>query len=351
MRKGKRRVRPLRVLVLVLAMALVLSLAGMTVAYVYPLITGASPPPEDTQAASSQTGGSASSTSPPVTTAPATAPTTAATTQPTTRSPLNPAFSPSSLESEIVLLVRASDGEALIDQGGGETIYPASMTKIMTVLVAIENLDDLQEEITLDESMYAFIYESSASVAGFVENESVRAIDLLYGAMLPSGAEASIGLAQRISGSEEAFVRLMNERAAEIGMEDSHFTNVTGLHDEDHYTTAADISLLVRRAVENELFLKIFTTRRHSTAATNMHPDGITFYSTLFSHLESPELDGATMLGGKTGYTSAAGQCLASLASRGGEQYVLVTARAYGDPKEQQRHIEDAVTVFENALR
>src|SRR5699024_6501471 len=127
-----------------------------------------------------------------------------------------------------------------------EKIYPASLTKIMTAIVAIENLPDLDEQIYLSEDMFEKLYSENASMAGFLPNEKVAAIDLIYGALLPSGAESCIGLADAIAGSEKSFVKLMNEKAEELGMNDTHFTNSTGLHDRNHYTTVNDIAKLLK---------------------------------------------------------------------------------------------------------
>lgn len=184
-------------------------------------------------------------------------------------------------------------------------------------------------------------------MAGFLPGEKVRAIDLLYGALLPSGAECCIGLADEISGSEENFVKKMNQRADQLGMSNTHFTNSTGLQNENHYSTVKDLSLLLDYALQNQTFREIFTSSRHSTAATNKHPDGITFTSTLSQNLKDQTLPGGKILGGKTGFTDEAGLCLASLAQIGGKEYILVTAGAEGDHKTEPYDIDDAREVYQ----
>jgi D-alanyl-D-alanine carboxypeptidase (penicillin-binding protein 5/6) len=164
--------------------------------------------------------------------------------------------------------------------------------------------------------------------------------------LLPSGADAAMGLAIRISGSESEFSKLMNKKAKEIGMDDTNFTNVTGLHDDNHYTTVKDIAKLLQYALKNEIFYEIFTTVRCSTSSTNRHPGGITFYSTLSKKVDTYEFDGGRIIGGKTGYTEEAGLCLASLAEKNGSKYILVTAGAAGDNYTEQYHIMDALTVY-----
>ena len=226
-----------------------------------------------------------------------------------------------------------------------EKIYPASMTKIMTVIVAIENLDDLDQEITLTQEMFQGLYEQDATQAGFQPGETVRAIDLLYGAMLPSGAECCIALADTVGGSRDGFVELMNKKAQRIGMNGTHFCDTTGLHDPDHYSTVRDIAVLLRYALRNDTFREIIESPRHSTGVTNIHPSGITYYSTMFKNLSDPSVTGGKILGGKTGYTSEAGLCLASFAEIYDREYILVTAGASGNTG-SPLHVEDAVTIY-----
>ena len=197
----------------------------------------------------------------------------------------NVSVSPGKLKSSNAILIRLKDGAVLMEKNSGEKIYPASLTKMMTAIIAIENLSDLDEKIELSKSIFEKLYEADASMAGFLPGEQVRAIDLLYGAILPSGAECCIALADHIAGSEHDFVKLMNQKAEAIGMNNTYFENATGLHDENHYTTVVDLAVLLMNALRNDTFRKIFTTFRHSTPPTDMHPDGITFYNTMYERL------------------------------------------------------------------
>lgn len=249
------------------------------------------------------------------------------------------------VNSSHVVLMSANGGKVIGEINGEEQIYPASLTKIMTVIVAIEELDDLEEKIMLDADIFPELYAGDATQAGFQAGEAVRAIDLLYGAILPSGAECCIGLADEIAGSEDAFVELMNKKAQKIGMENTHFCDTTGLHDPNHYSTAYDMAVLLKYAIRNDTFRGIIETSRHSTGVTNVHPDGITYYSTLFKNLNDPTVTGGKILGGKTGYTNEAGLCLASFAEIEGREYILVTAGAPGDTGEPL-HVQDAVTIY-----
>ena len=250
------------------------------------------------------------------------------------------------LNSLNAILIRLKDHTILMQKSSEVKIYPASLTKMMTAIVAIEKLPDLKEEIKLTNSTFQGLYEVGASMAGFQPGEQVRAIDLLYGVMLPSGAECCIGLANEIAGSEQNFVKIMNQKAAELGMKNTHFENATGLHNENHYTTVEDLAILLSYALQNDTFQEIFTSSRHSTPPTNKHTDGITFNSTMFEKLNNKSIIGGEILGGKTGYTGVAGLCLASLAEVDNQEYVLVTAGAKGDSHSEQFNITDAIAVY-----
>lgn len=255
-------------------------------------------------------------------------------------------ISPDKLNSTNAILIRLKDQTTLMQKNSEEKIYPASLTKMMTAIVAIENLTNLQEEIQLTHNTFNGLYSANASMAGFQPGEKVRAIDLLYGVMLPSGAEACIGLADHIAGSEQNFVTMMNQKAAELGMYNTHFENTTGLHNKSHYTTVKDLAILLNYALKNKTFREIFTSSRHSTQPTNKHPEGITFYSTMFEKLNNQNIIGGEILGGKTGYTDEAGLCLASLAKVGNQEYILITAGAKGDIHSEQYNITDALAVY-----
>jgi len=262
-----------------------------------------------------------------------------------TPSPTPDVFQGIEINSQDALLVELdSNGkeQVLFDKNGEVKAYPASLTKMMTAIVAIENIPDLSTKITLNNKGIP----ADMSRAGFLTGETVSANDLLYGMLLPSGAECAIGLADYVAGSQSAFVDMMNKEAQKIGMSNTNFANCTGDQDEDHYTTARDMVTLVEYVIKNDTFYKVFTTSQYSTAPTNKHKNGITFHSTLFSRLSNPSFDGGQILGGKTGYTKEAGQCLATLSEKDGNQYILVTLGADGDNTKDILHIDDAVKIL-----
>lgn len=221
--------------------------------------------------------------------------------------------------SRHAILLDAQSGRVLAQKRADERTAPASLTKMMTILLAIEAEPDLDKQVTLPEDIFPALQTENASMAGFVPDETVTVRDLLYGAMLPSGAECCEALARLVSGSEDNFTALMNQKAAELGMKNTHFTNATGLTDTEHYTTNA----------------------------TAQHPEGVSLTSTLLGKLDGTELPTGTQIeGGKTGYTAAAGLCLASLATVNGKEYILVTLAAPGDHGTEQYNIRDAVHVY-----
>ena len=255
------------------------------------------------------------------------------------------------LNSPHAILLRADSGEVLAEKDADSTIYPASMTKMMTALLAIEANPDLDTPVTLPEEIFPALQAQNASLAGFQAGETATVRDLLYGAMLPSGAECCEALAREVSGSEEAFAARMNQKAAELGMTGTHFCNPTGLHDPEHVSTVRDMARLTEAALQNETFRKLFTTERYTVPATNCHPQGFTMRSTLLSQLDGTALHSGRILGGKTGYTGEAGLCLASLAEVKGREYILVTAGAGGNHSTAPYHIEDAVTAYRRVSR
>lgn len=255
---------------------------------------------------------------------------------------------PSDLNSRYAILFETATGKKLVGKNDDVRTFPASITKIMTVLVAIENIDDPQTaEITLEQSIFDYLISANASVAGFQAGETVKAIDLMYAAMLPSGADGSIGLAELVSGSEAGFVELMNKKAAELGMNSTHFSNVTGLHDENHYTTLRDLSVLMTAALKNDLMREIMTTKRYTTSATNIHSAGITFSHTVFTSINASGLQNDYIIGGKTGYTLEAGQCLASVAVVNGKEYAFITTGAGDGSNKIKYNVADALSVYE----
>lgn len=254
-----------------------------------------------------------------------------------------------SLDSPYAVLIDNETGNVIAGKNGDSVIYPASMAKIMTVLTAIEHIDNLDAEITMSYDYYEELYAQDASRAGFEPGEEAVIRDLLYGALLPSGAECCKELSIQAAGSEDAFADLMNQKARELGLSQTHFVNCTGLHSEEQYSTPHEIGKILQAALKNRTFREVFTTHSYTVRSTSVHPDGFTFWSSMFKNMQSETVIGGEIKGGKTGFTQAAGYCLASMAEVEGREYILVTAGWAENPRVTQYHINDAFLGY-NAL-
>lgn len=251
------------------------------------------------------------------------------------------------LDSKYAILVEQDSGKVLYTKQAKKQIHPASLTKIMTVYLALQSIIDENKMVQVPANIFPKLEAENASVAGFQPNENVRIKDLLYGALLPSGADACITLAQTIDGSEDLFVKHMNETAKQLGMHDTHFTNCTGLDDDQHYSSVYDLQLLLREALKNDIFAEIFHTKSYVVEGDHVNPTGFTMYGTMWQTMDIHNLYSDFLLGGKTGYTPDAGLCLASQGSVNGTQYLLITAGANGDAETKPYHILDAMKVYE----
>ena len=233
---------------------------------------------------------------------------------------------------ENALLLDVDNHEILAIKGEADAhIFPASMTKMMTLIVAVEHIENMSDTYTITEETLTPGWEQGASMAGFQVGEVVTMKDLLYGVALPSGADATVAIAEYTAGSEEKFVEWMNEKCEELGLQNTHFVNTSGLHNENHYSSLKDIALILEYLLKNETCKEIISTYIYTTRATDEHPNGITFSNTMFDKMYGTEVEGITILGGKTGFTDESGQCLACYAETpDGHLYIAVTSRGSG---------------------
>jgi len=248
------------------------------------------------------------------------------------------------MTSDYLILEDLDTGQTLWSVNPDERMYPASMTKMMTEILAIEAFSDTSRKIEITADMLSGLAEANASVAGFAVGDAPTVLDCLYGAALPSGADAVNALAFAVSGSVSAFVDQMNAKAAELGMTHTHFANPTGLFDEDHYSSVSDIALLMKHCLGSDVFRQLIAARQYTTTALASHPAGISLSSTFWPHINNG--DGSYsipgFIGAKTGYTTNAGSCLASTASENGMNLMLVTAHSMVS----LGHIRDAQTAY-----
>lgn len=232
--------------------------------------------------------------------------------------------------SEAAILVDVETNTVLAEKNADARIYPASMTKIMTALIACESITDWDETYTMTQEIIDRYYLADATMAGFLAGETVTMEDLLYGAVLPSGAEATYALADVIAGSEEQFAVRMNERAAELGLTDTHFVDASGLHNDEQYTTVRDMAVILQAALDNEHCRAVLSAARHTSASTMQNPSGVEMINKFLVRAESQELSGAQIVAAKTGYTAEAMNCCASFGrTPGGRACICVTAKAW----------------------
>ncbi len=230
------------------------------------------------------------------------------------------------IESEHMVLIDTSDNTILARRNADKVIYPASMTKVMTLLVVAENIDDITATFKMTSAVIDPLYREGLTLAGFCPNEEVRIVDMIYGMALESGAEASVGLATYVAGSEAEFVKLMNKKAAELGLKSTNFTNVSGLHDKNHYTTCTEMAMIMQAVIDNDFCREVISTEYYTVAKNSFH-DELKFHSGMFEKMYGTEPEVATIKGGKTGYTGQSLFCLVSYAvTDDGRDIICVTA-------------------------
>ncbi len=243
------------------------------------------------------------------------------------------------VSSKNIILYNMNDDSILYEKNPDDQVYIASLTKIMTAIVAIENIDDLDQKVLITGSMIDNL-ANDLSKAGFSQGEVVTYRDLLHGILLKSGADATDITAISISGSVDEFVKLMNEKAKSLGMKNSNFENTIGIEGNNHYSSARDVALLLKYAIKNETFFKIFSTKEYTSTNDKHKMNGPINYIT-----DPEKMNMQYVKGAKTGYTSKAGLCLASIATYNDVNYLLVTIGADYDNKVQ--HFEDSKKIYE----
>lgn len=250
-----------------------------------------------------------------------------------------------SLLCNTAVLIDATTGTILAEKNADKKMYPASLTKIMTAILAIE-MGELSDVIKVDDDTP---YEIEGSHIALEPGEILTLKDMLYALMLPSANDAALAIAKHYGGSEEDFVKMMNNKAKELGAINTNFVNPHGLHDDNHYTTAADLALITKYAMKNETFRTIVKTKRYEIKQTNKKNE-IRYFANLNKLVHnsgynqiyvdgayiSPEYEYAT--GVKTGYTPEAGNTLVASAEKNGTQLILVTMNGVSLEMYQDAH-------------
>jgi len=228
---------------------------------------------------------------------------------------------PPSYSAASVVLIEASTGMILYSSSGNEIKYPASITKIMTALIVLEQATNFDERIPFSDRAISETPRYSSHIAMDV-GETLTVEQALYALMLPSANEVSLALAEHISGSIEEFVELMNHRAQSLGANDTFFVNPSGLPGAGHVTTAYDMALIMREAVQHPLFVDIIRTRRFDIPPTERQPETRALRNTNRLIHEGPLFNEA-VVGGKTGWTNAAGHTLVTYAEQDGRRLIV----------------------------
>ncbi len=241
------------------------------------------------------------------------------------------------LISDKYILYNLNDNKVLMQKDENEETQVASLTKIMTTIVAIENIENFEEKVTITKEMVNNIEWDVAKI-GLKAGDTVTYNDLLYGAILPSAADCVNALAISISGSYTKFVKLMNDKVKDLKLEHTHFENVVGLYSKENYSTAYDMAEILKYSLKNKKFKQVFETKEYTLT------NGKKVKSTLKTYNQKIGEDISYITGAKTGYIKLAGNCLASTATIDNVDYLLVTLNAYSSKKSP--HILDAVSTY-----
>ena len=239
------------------------------------------------------------------------------------------------------IFIDLATGNILFDRDAHTRINPASMTKVLTVLVAAEHVTDWSDtfEITPEITNYSYVHDCSA--VGFSNNEVVTVEDLFYGTVLCSGGDAALGLATYVAGSQEAFVDMMNEKLKELGLSDTaHFTNCVGLYDENHYCTVYDIAMILEAAIDHPQCREVLSTKKYTTSSTPEHPEGIRISNWFLRRIEDKDTGGEVICG-KTGFVAQSGSCAVSYGmDESGKEYICATVNAHSGWRCIYDHVE-----------
>lgn len=244
------------------------------------------------------------------------------------------------LTAQYAVAIDAKSGLVLYNKNMDERMYPASMTKVMTTIVAIEMIKDFNATTVITQSDIDTVWETGASSANFEVGETVTYNDLLLGAILPSGADATRALANNLCGGQEEFVNKMNELAEKLELKDTHFVNTTGIHDENHYTTVHDMALIVKYAVENEQFREIYS-KRFATSSNELHQ----WVNKSIYNANRSNIDTSSILGCKSGYTDAAKNCLSSLDMVGNNEIITIVGKSINNDLKPRAAVQDTLDI------
>ena len=250
----------------------------------------------------------------------------------------------SEVNANYAVVFDLDQGTILGEKNSSVTMNPASMTKVMTLLVAVENLPDLEKKITITQDIVDYVKARGASNCSFVAGEQVRVKDLLYGVILPSGADAVLALEKEIAGSEAGFVALMNKKAQDLGLSsDCKFQNATGLYHSTHHMNVKDIGEIMAAAMRNSLAREVLSTENYQIPATNKHGNGIKLTNLFVQRIKGQDTGGASVTMAKTGFVRQSMFCAVS-SGKGANGKNLLVVTGYSSSTWQC--IKDHATLY-----
>lgn len=250
------------------------------------------------------------------------------------------------LSSDSAIVMELSTGLVLYQKNVHKKHYPASITKILTAMLTAENCAN-NEVVTFSQAAAYGIERGSSTI--FTEpGEKLTIEQCLYAIMLQSANEVCLGVGEHISGSISKFVDLMNKRVKALGLKDTHFNNPNGLPDPKHYTSAYDMAVIAREAMKNTTFRKVTATRRYIMPKTNKHKEERPWdnHHQMINGYEHPKYEYKYCIGGKTGYTHAAGNTLVTYAEKNGMELVCVIMKAKGPKQGEPNEYTDTTSLL-----
>ena len=252
--------------------------------------------------------------------------------------------------SNCILLMEKNTGDILYEKNSNEKMYPASTTKILTAILVLENCN-LNDIVTVD-SIAIKSVPSGYKTSNIMVNEKLTIENLLYTMLIPSANDAANALAIHISGSISGFADLMNEKAKELGCSNSHFTNPSGIHDENHYSTANDLSLIARYAMNIDKFGEIVKETEYTLPSTDSYSNSDRAFVTTNRLLNPSDKNYyyEYTTGIKTGYTSPAGDCLVASAKKGDIEFIIVVLGSSNLENGLSEKYLDCKTLFDFAF-
>lgn len=237
------------------------------------------------------------------------------------------------ITSKEAIIYNLNDDKIIYEKNSNEQTKVASLTKIMTCLVALDNITNLDDNVTVEYRDLQGL--NGYAIAGFKAGDTVTIKDLLYALLLPSAADAANILARSIAGSKDEFIKLMNDKVNKLGLKNTHFSNPIGM-DDDNYSTASDMAIILKEAIKNNTFRELYNTTTYTTS------NNIKLTKTTDKMASKYNLDISNLTGSKTGFTNEAGYCLASTSTYNNVNYLAITLNADNYPN----HIKDTLTLY-----